>query len=184
MSNRWYCASTKYTREHPEHAAAANLEAQGYETYLPLTFYRNPDGKKGDPLSRLRFTGYIFIALDVDKGEHGPINSTRGIGELLCRGDETRAPIALRPGVIETLRKIEHDEWAAAAARIAPQTRTDLVPGATVRLRRHANFEGQTGSLVALASGLATVLLGHVMLTVADCDIELATVSKRKVYAP
>ena len=182
MTVKFYCATTKYTREHPEHAAAANLEAKGYEVYLPMRYERNSVAK-APPLASLRFTGYIFIALDVDKGEHGPINSTRGIGELLCRNDETRAPIALRPGVIETLRKIEHDEWAAAAARVAPTVRPDLHHGALVRITRHANFAGQTGLLASLASGMATILIGPIMLTVADCDIEPAIAPVRKVWA-
>ena len=104
MSKNWFVATTKHQQET---LAAGNLREQGFGVDLPKRYWRQAEGKKIEPLSALRFTGYVFIAFDPAMEEHGPIGNTRGVDELLvsrtgsplhCRAAPAHRGRRVRPG--------------------------------------------------------------------------------------
>jgi hypothetical protein len=103
---KWFVATTKPSGEL---LAARELRKQKYVAYVPKTF---PVSDRGHPVPELRCPGYIFVAFA--DGEHGPVNSTRGVGKLLTDGDNNPEP--LPAGIVERLRGFEdidlEDAWA------------------------------------------------------------------------
>ena len=98
----WYAV---YTKPQQETVAEANLERQGFETYLPwITHPRRRRGKWLDVTEPL-FPRYLFTRLDPAGQDIGPIRSTFGVTRLVTFGDRLRAvPDAL----IESLRTAAH----------------------------------------------------------------------------
>lgn len=154
MSKHWYVATTK---PNGDLLAARELRKQGYVVYVAKTFEQQKDGRRLDPICRLRLPGYIFVAFA--KGEHGPVNSTRGVGELLIdgRGD----PEQLWPGLLEKLRAFEDEDFDRAMASAVQKERTDLREWDEVIItdRAHHCF-GEKGYFMGSSKGIAKVLIG------------------------
>ena len=74
--NKWYLIKTKTSKEN---VAIKNLENQGYNIYCPFCVIN----KKKYTL----FPGYLFINLDNHKDNWSPINSTRGVINLVKFGN-------------------------------------------------------------------------------------------------
>jgi transcription antitermination factor NusG len=171
---KWYVGLCKGQQEWK---AASNLRAQGYAVYLPKIYVRHQDGRRISAVAHLRFTGYIFIAFDLSLEEHGPISNTPGMDgsdgpALICSGAGT--PIALPPGIVETLRAIEDDELARALHRKKPKPRTDLTPGDEVVIagdHAHPAF-GRKGHYLGSEKGWASVLGGMAVWKVAEIDLK------------
>lgn len=182
MARNWYVAITKHQQELK---AAAELRAQGYIVYLPKIHVRHREGRKVRAETALRFTGYIFISFDVTKDRHGPISSTRGMDSsdgsaLICTTMGT--PIALRPGIIETLRGIEDEDLARATARTKPIPRKDLTPGDIVQIagdKDHPAF-GRKGVYLGSDKGWADVLELWAKWVVPEVDLKKVEQQERK----
>ena len=170
MTKQWFVAMTK---PGADTEAAKNLRAQGYPVYLPKGFRKPADTKKLEPVSFLRFDGYIFVAFDAAKEEHGPISNTRGVDELLVNG--AGQPQALQPGIVERLRQVEDDDFARARSRKKLPPRVDLKPGDTVQVHRpdDAARHGKTGIFVGAVNGWAEVLFGLRIAKIAEVDLKL-----------
>lgn len=179
---QWYVGLCK---DQQELKAAYELRAQGYAVYLPKLYTRHQDGRKIEARAWLRFTGYIFIAFDMALDEHGPISNTRGMdgsdgSALICTASGT--PIALRPGIIETLRGIEDDDLARAIARKKPMPRKDLTPGDAVQIlgdKENPAF-GRKGIYLVTDKGWAEVLEGWVKWIVPEGDLKKFEQPERK----
>lgn len=87
---QWFVATTKHQQEI---RAAGELREQGFEIYLPKRYRLVSTGRRGDIVTGLRFSGYIFMTFDPEKGEYGPINNTRSVGELICGKVVLRDPV-------------------------------------------------------------------------------------------
>jgi len=88
--------------------AQAELEQQGFETYLPLI--KTEQIKKGKRLEveTPLFPGYLFIYLSKDESNWRPIRSTRGVAKLISFGNE---PAVVPTAIINTIRaELRHTE--------------------------------------------------------------------------
>lgn len=166
----WFVGTTKGQQEL---YAAAQLRQQGYGVFLPKAYVRIQEGRKVHARARLRFTGYIFVACELD--EVGPIASTRGMddstGSALLGGV---TPVSLHPRIIDRLRAIEDDELAQAVSIRKPVARTDLIPGDLVQIdgdKDHVAY-GQRGHYLGTERGVAAVLAGIAVWKVAECDLK------------
>lgn len=181
MSKAWYVGLTK---DQQELKAAAELRAQGYVVYLPKIHTRHQEGRKIEARTTLRFTGYIFIAFDLQLEQHSPISNTRGMdgsdGAALISNwegdgeDRKRVPVPLPRGIIEALRSIEDDELARAVARKKPLPRKDLMPGDQVQIsgdRNHPAY-GRRGHLLGVERMIASVLEGMAVWKVPEADLK------------
>lgn len=176
---KWYVASTKHRQEL---LAAANLREQKYSIYLPKRHYRYVDGKRHLPATALRFPGYIFVAFDASKEEHGPIANTRGIDELLV--DAREIPLALPEFVVPMLRDIEEQEFGRSSSIKKPQPRDDLEAGNWVLVNNRDHWAaGKKGVILELARGIAKVLIGFMPVELADIDLKKLETEDLKVAA-
>lgn len=83
MTKAWYLV---YAKPRQELVARNNLMRQGYETYLPLM--RKSRRKKGKPITAVApmFPRYLFVYLDRQTDDWGPIRSTLGVVSLVRFG--------------------------------------------------------------------------------------------------
>ncbi len=101
MSNagaRWYVVQTQ---PNGEARAASHLEQQGFEVYAPRYLKTTRHARRVGVVKAPLFPRYIFVRIDVTAQQWRVINSTFGVSQLVGhRG----LPVAVTPGVIETLR--------------------------------------------------------------------------------
>lgn len=150
----WYVATVK---PGGDMLARKNLRQQGYIVYVPKTYEQLRIGRKSEPVARLRLPGYIFLAFE--KGDHGPVNNTRGVGSLLL--DSAGNPESLRSRDIARLRDLEDEDFDAARANVEMKERTDLREWDEVIIdgKDHPCL-GQKGYFMGSHKGEAKVLIG------------------------
>lgn len=96
---RWYVA---HTQPHAEARAVANLERQGFGTYLPRYMKRRRHARRVDMVAVPVFPRYVFVSIDLSRQRWLSIRSTIGVSRLVCQGD---APLAVPEGIVEGLMK-------------------------------------------------------------------------------
>lgn len=96
---RWYLV---YTKPRQEELARANLERQGFGTYLPLI--RNARRRLGRRVICIEpmFPRYLFIHLDTETDNWAPIRSTFGVSKLVRFGPE---PTPVPDALVATIRR-------------------------------------------------------------------------------
>jgi transcriptional antiterminator RfaH len=147
QGERWYVAVTQPLKER---YAAENLVNQGYRHFLPLQLSTSRHARRFRTRLAPVFPRYLFVILDPHRGRWRCINGTFGVQHLIAEGD---APLAVRPGVVETL-VASSDPRGVLVFRPS-----SLTPGDRVRLVS-GPFAGALGVLHGLeASGRVRVLL-------------------------
>lgn len=93
----WFLAQLK-----PNCASIAdkNLQRQGFQTFLPLEKETRHRSGKFVTTVRPLFPGYIFVTLDVARGDWRTVNSTHGITRLVSFG---KAPTAVPLDLVSQL---------------------------------------------------------------------------------
>lgn len=96
---RWYLV---YSKPRQERLAQANLDRQGYQTYLPLL--RTPRRRLQRRVIRIEpmFPRYLFIHLDTQTDNWAPIRSTVGVNTLVRFG---MTPSPVPDDLIEVLKE-------------------------------------------------------------------------------
>ncbi len=118
----WYLV---YCKPRQERNARENLARQGYESYLPLMKVRRRRRGVYRPVVEPMFPRYLFIHLDQDNDNWGPIRSTYGVSNLVYFGNK---PAHVDDElVLELMRREGHD----GLQQLPPQ---ELGPGERVRL--------------------------------------------------
>jgi transcriptional antiterminator RfaH len=143
---RWYVVQTHV---HAEAKAAAHIERQGFEFYLPRYLKRRRHARKIEIVGAPLFPRYLFVSIDRARQRWGAIRSTIGVTRLVCNGDE---PVPLASAVVEGLRRREVDGFVQLERR-------RFVPGDRVRIT-----DGVFNSCLGLFEGMrdeerVTVLL-------------------------
>lgn len=121
MGKSWYLI---YTKPRQETLAQANLERQGYGVYLPkLRQMRRRRGKQEAVVEPL-FPRYLFIHLDTQSDNWGPIRSTFGVASLVRFGSE---PAQVPNGLVAHLKAQEGQEglheWAEPKMKVGDRVR-------------------------------------------------------------
>jgi transcriptional antiterminator RfaH len=132
---RWYVA---HTHPNGEMRAVANLERQGFATYLPRYLKQRRHARRTEIVPAPVFPRYVFVAIDLARQRWLTIRSTVGVSRLVCQGE---APMAVPDGVVEALRR-RHDD----AGFVRLLTPMGLRPGDKVRVLGGA-FEETLGLL-------------------------------------
>lgn len=94
---QWYVAQTQVRGEE---RARANLEHQGFRTYLPRYRREIRHARRREVVRAPLFPGYIFVRFDPAAARWRSVNGTFGVSRLVCHGDQ---PAALPPGVVEEI---------------------------------------------------------------------------------
>lgn len=120
----WYCA---YTHPSQEAIANAELQARGFETFLPVLTIESLDGTlKSGPL----FPRYLFVRLDLEE-RWQPARYARGVSKLL--GDMANStPTPIRTGIIDLIKDQCNfqSEIKVSPTRVGPGDRARVVQGA------------------------------------------------------
>ena len=120
-SLRWYAV---YCQPHREAAAAAHLRNQGIAVFLPQREKTRRHARKIEKIRRPFFTGYVFIALDVEHERWRCVNSTYGVIRIVMQNDR---PAPAPVGVVEALLAACNSEHIL---RLGP----DLIIGQKIRV--------------------------------------------------
>jgi len=95
---RWFAVQTQ---PFVELRAQANLENQGFRTFLPKRHKTVRHARKLRTTESPFFPGYIFVVLDLERDRWRSVNGTFGVSRLVMRGD---LPGPVPRGVVEGLR--------------------------------------------------------------------------------
>lgn len=147
----WYVV---YTQPNGEARALANLQRQGYETYMPRYRRRRTHARKADVVERPLFPRYLFVALDLMRARWRPILSTFGVCDVVRNGD---LPAPVPAGIVEEIRAGEESRSFDA---LDPLARADA--GSAVRLLA-GPFADFVGRLQSAAETERVVLLLEVL---------------------
>lgn len=146
---RWFAAMTQPQREA---LAVDNLRRQGFFTFCPLETVVRRHARRAVTTTVPVFRGYVFVRLDPLSARWRSINGTRGVRSLITTGE---APIAIKPGIVETL-------LASTDADGILEFVDPLQPGMTVRLRA-GPFAEQLGVIERLDGRNRLILLMGLM---------------------
>ncbi len=142
----WYLV---YTKPRQEEVALTNLVRQGYGVYLPhVREARKRQGRRIMVVEPL-FPRYLFIYLDTQTDNWGPIRSTLGVASLVRFGQK---PACIPDELVDFLKAREGEaglhEWAEQNYRAGDKVR--VAEGA---------FRGYEGILLARNSRERVVVL-------------------------
>ena len=96
---RWFVARTQ---PHLEARALANLENQGFPVFCPRFRKSRRHARRVDCALVPLFPSYVFVRLDLARNRWRCVKSTRGVADLIMRGE---MPQAVAPGIVESLQK-------------------------------------------------------------------------------
>ncbi len=94
---RWYVVRAQ---PHRETGAQAQLETQGFRTFLPRVTRTVRHARKLRTVKSAAFPGYFFIILDLGRDRWRSVNGTYGVKAIIM-GDDS--PIPAPKGVVEAL---------------------------------------------------------------------------------
>lgn len=100
-TGNWYIVRTHVRSEVK---AALNLERQGFATYLPRYLKRRRHARRVEIVPAPLFPRYLFVAIDVATQRWRSIQSTFGVAQLVCNGED---PSAVSAAVVNELRRRE-----------------------------------------------------------------------------
>src|SRR3989344_8923069 len=164
---KWYLV---YTKPRQEQVARANLERQHYGVYLPLAQeHKRRRGKPTDVIAPL-FPRYLFINLDSQTDDWGPIRSTLGVVSLVRFAYQ---PAQVPDDLVAALRAREDSEGLVAVPRDV------FKRGGRVRIT-DGSFMGYEGIFLAPTGRDRVVILLDIMgkltrATVGTISIEPAS---------
>jgi transcriptional antiterminator RfaH len=145
---KWHVIHTK-VRE--EFRAFENLQAQGFEVFLPTCQVQKKIQGKIELVTQPLFSRYLFICLSDINSNYSPIRSTRGVASLLRFGISTN-PVVVPDPIIDSLRqRCALEESLHELFR--PGESLEIISG---------HFKGQFGffkKLQALSDGSSRALL-------------------------
>lgn len=99
----WFVA---LTQPHAEFKAAAHLERQGFEPYLPRYLKERRHARRTEIVAAPLFPRYVFVAFDLTMQRWRAIHSTIGVARLVCSGDQ---PARVADAIIDDLRATQDD---------------------------------------------------------------------------
>lgn len=135
---RWYVVQTQ---PHAERKAAAHLDRQGFQSYLPQYLKSRRHARRIEKVTSPLFPRYLFVAVDIAAQRWRAIQSTIGVARLVCNGN---MPAPVPEGVVSALKQ-RHDERGF----IRLEKRPLLKPGDSVRV-----VDGVFASCLGLFEGM------------------------------
>lgn len=137
------------THWHEERRAAANVERQGHEYYLPEIL---EVGARGTQRRSMLFPGYIFVRIDGKRG-WSHLGNTRGLSRMISQGESlSRMP----DSEIKALRAAEVDGFVRPSPR--------PVVGDKVRVGDGGDgFSGVTGLVQGMRSNRRVQILMDIL---------------------
>lgn len=158
---------------------AARLMENGVKTYVPMKYSREKIGRQVKIVSEIRLPGHYGFVWLRDTGSRrdlidqaGFVKSIRGVEHVFSENDGY--PLKVRPDEIRYFENLEAQEKSQA---MKPPSRAKLPrfePGHWVKVVRHELFAGREGEVMTCLRGVARVVIGDIIVSLMDCDIEQA----------
>lgn len=146
LQPKWLVATT---HTHKESLALANLRQQGYAPYCPMIQRTRSHARRKEQVLRPLFPGYVFVGFNPNSDRWGPIQSTRGIRNVLRFGGQ---PGVLDGAFVRAIRSRERDG-------AIPLPKPAFAAGEEVRLVS-GPFDGLIGTILSVnTGGRLTVLM-------------------------
>jgi transcriptional antiterminator RfaH len=108
----WYCVQTHARAEEKAHA---NLEAQGYVSYLPSQLKRIAHARRITWARRPLFPRYLFVRVEENEAWR-PIRSTFGVTDIIAFGEK---PTPVPESLIAELKQAEDADGLIVIGRHA-----------------------------------------------------------------
>jgi transcription antitermination factor NusG len=155
----WYCV-----RAHPgaDVKLASDLSDQEYETFLPLTFAKEMFGERSIAVPKLRFSPYVFVAVDHTRQAFHPITETIGYDDVLSfrfgevAGVRTAQPSIVPREVILGMRRDQDEDYEAATRRVRKEESL-YRPGDPIRVVLDGAFKDREFKVDEARRGAVTV---------------------------
>ena len=160
----WYLI---YSKPQQERLALENLERQGYPSYLPLIRNRRRRKSRYESIVEPMFPRYLFVHLNDETDDWGPIRSTIGVANMVRFGMQAaRVP----DNLIEMMRgRDEEGVQTLAPPEIKPGDQVRIVEGAMAGYE--AIFQARTGKeRVVLLLQLAQDRTARIHVSVHDIE--------------
>lgn len=163
QGEQWYLV---YTKPRQETVAQLNLERQRYTVYLPRV--RQPRRHRGRMISIVApmFPRYLFIRLDQETHNWGPIRSTIGVASMVRFG---QVPAAVPDDLVALLRARE-DKGGIQVLPVEQYRR-----GAKVRII-DGGFAGYEGIFIARSARDRVAVLLQVLGRHTRASVDLAAI--------
>lgn len=97
---RWYAVNT---RPHAEPTVVANLERQGFKSFLPTCLKTTRHARQFRTHLAPLFPGYLFVLLDLGRDRWRSVNGTYGAVSLVMTGG---VPRPVPHGIVEALQDV------------------------------------------------------------------------------
>lgn len=165
---KWHVIHTKAKEEF---RARENLQAQGFDVFLPTCQIQKKQKGKIHLVTEPLFPRYLFIRLSDVTSNWYPIRSTRGVSQLLRFGDSTN-PAEILETIVDSLKQ----------RCIKEEPLHELFkPGEMIEINQ-GPFKGRIGffeKLQTLHNGLSrAMLLVEVLGSVQKLQIQLSQLRK------
>jgi transcriptional antiterminator RfaH len=126
ISSHWYVVQT---HANAETKAAMHLQRQGFESYLPRYLKRRRHARRTETVAAPLFPRYLFVAFDASRQRWRSIQSTFGVTNLVCTGED---PATLPNEIVENIRHREDERGFICmdtAPKFAPGDKVQVVEG-------------------------------------------------------
>jgi transcriptional antiterminator RfaH len=100
---RWYVVQSQ---PHAERKAAAHLDRQGFQSYLPQFLKSRRHARRIETVTSPLFPSYLFVLVDTTAQRWRSIQSTVGVARLVCNGN---MPAPVPEGVVSALKQREDE---------------------------------------------------------------------------
>ena len=158
----WYVA---FTQPNSEERAAAHLQNQDYQIYIPRYLKRRRFGRLINHAAPL-FPRYVFVGIDIGRQRWRSVNGTVGVSYLICHGDQ---PIRVQEEILSALAAREDD---SGLVKLLPARA--FRPGERVRVSEGV-FADQLGLYEGVSDSdrarILLDLLGRKVRVTVDADL-------------
>lgn len=162
---KWYVV---YTQPLKEDFARQQLEAQGFEVFLPCFQKKTRHARKETYVKMPFFPRYLFVSFDILTKQWRSINGTRGVVQVLSQGEK---PTVLPENLVSTLKKEMDERGFLPLSSLVNFTKGDLCHITTgVFKDQEGVFEKMLGS--QRVQLLLTLLGRTVRVAIPLADIE------------
>ena len=161
---RWYAAQVQ---PHREFRAEAQLNAQGFVTFLPVVQKTIRHARAFRTALAPFFPGYLFVELAIGRDRWRSVNGTYGVARLVMAGE---LPQPVPRGVVETLQTLrDHDGMMSFGPNLKLGERARILSGP---------FAGWIGELNRLPPS------GRVQVLLKIMGSQVAVSVEREILAP
>jgi len=158
LGQRWFVV---HTLPFNEARALANLENQGFRTFMPRRHKTIRHARRLTTVEAPFFPRYLFVALDLEHDRWRSVNGTFGVARLVMRGDR---PAPVPRGVVEALlASVDADGVLRLAEKLKIGSSVSLLAGPfaeRLAVLEHLDDSGRVRVLVDILGRQVSISTG------------------------